>query len=486
MPKNTSFISLSAPEKYIRRKYQQEGNHSYRNEFMRDRDKILYSKAFRRLSGKTQIFLTKIDDHRRTRLTHTLEVAQIARTISANLQLNDDLTEAIALGHDVGHTPFGHIGERVLNLIMNGCEEFTCFINKDENKGFKHNLQGIRVLTKIEKSIYGDNKSLNLTNFTLYGIFHHTSAKWENRCPYCDEKNSECKIKIYRPKNCACSGQLSTNFYTDNCEYLKIEELGIDAVSLEAQVVKLSDEIAQRHHDLEDAILAKIMTPGEVCELLKNTFSDLNFLSFKRKNYKTIFNNNLKNMEKQINGMYFVPYMSRLIVDLYVTQLLANSMEKIKKFTENHQIDRKGFVEKFGELSEGITELVSFSEEFVEKDKQIRNFLKNRVLNSFEVQRMDGKGAFIIRKLFRAYLANPQQLPDDVILQIYSDCQGSPIQINSIEDFKKEVGEKRNQLDRDKSTNENDFLNCLCRNICDFIAGMTDNYALEEYKKLYI
>lgn len=123
--------------------------HEFRSDFQRDRDRILYSREFRRLSGKTQVFITGADDHMRTRLTHTLEVAQIAETIAMRLGLDTMLTVAIAYGHDVGHTPFGHIGERTLNHIMNGCFKYYGYnekgVLKEDNKGFKHNLQGVRV-----------------------------------------------------------------------------------------------------------------------------------------------------------------------------------------------------------------------------------------------------------------------------------------------------------------------------------------------------
>lgn len=130
-----------------------EDKHAFRNKFQRDRDRILYSKAFRRLSGKTQVFVAGFDDHVRTRLTHTLEVVQITKTICRKLQLNEDLGEAIALGHDIGHTPFGHMGERTLNYIMTGCDLIKGINDnmKDEYKGFKHNLQGLGLLWILKK-----------------------------------------------------------------------------------------------------------------------------------------------------------------------------------------------------------------------------------------------------------------------------------------------------------------------------------------------
>ena len=193
--------------------------HEFRNNFQRDRDRILYSKEFRRLSGKTQIFVTGFDDHMRTRLTHTLEVAQIAETIALRLKLNSMLAIAIAYGHDIGHTPFGHIGERTLNYILNGC-----YNNKDNNdnnkygqvkddeKGFKHNLQGVRVATFLEElPVMEEDVSshgLNLTRYTLWGIKAHTEAKYEKPCEYWSETKNMCCYK-----NCFknCNGKLKVN-----------------------------------------------------------------------------------------------------------------------------------------------------------------------------------------------------------------------------------------------------------------------------------
>lgn len=191
-------IYLGAPEMYSQRskefrKSEKEyrsidkddvdnNRHWFRSEFMRDRDKISFSQAFRRLSGKTQIFFANYHDHARTRLTHTLEVAQLARTVAKSVNLDVDLAESIALGHDLGHTPFGHVGEQTLNYIMNQCDIFY----KDqignefdqECKGFKHNLQSVRVIDDLERS-FKEIPGLNLTNFTLFGIREHTKSYWK-------------------------------------------------------------------------------------------------------------------------------------------------------------------------------------------------------------------------------------------------------------------------------------------------------------------
>jgi len=200
-----------------------EPRSKYRSEFLRDRDRILYSLEFRRLDGKTQVVLPFANDHIRNRLTHTLQVAQISDVIAKYFGLNTDLTQAIALGHDLGHTPFGHVGERTLNFIMNNCESY--FIDRTmlpaSERGFKHNLQGIRVCCDLER-IYPTIKGLNLTNFTLWGIKNHSSTKWRE-CPYySDEK---CHYKLI-PRLCSKKGALETSFYDRYKGYTSLE--GVD------------------------------------------------------------------------------------------------------------------------------------------------------------------------------------------------------------------------------------------------------------------
>lgn len=186
-----------------------EKPHEFRDDFHRDRDRILYSSDFRRLSGKTQVFFSGFDDNMHTRLTHTLEVSQIAQTICDTLGLNNALCEAIALGRDVGHTSFGHVGERTLNLIMNSCLNYYNYSLGDlQNLGFKHNLQGIRVVTELEKN--NDNyRGINLTKYTLWGIAHHSSLKYRN-CDDYSESSGKCQYK-----NCNKCKNTNSTFKSD-------------------------------------------------------------------------------------------------------------------------------------------------------------------------------------------------------------------------------------------------------------------------------
>ena len=196
---------LEAPVEYVERSTV-EPIHDYRTNFQRDRDRILYSRSFRRLSGKTQVFIPLSHDHVRNRLTHTLEVSQIARITARNLQLNETLSEAMALGHDLGHTPFGHVGERALNLIMNNCGNFSEAQNYLDlnDKGFKHNHQSVRACCDLEK-IYPRIHGMNLTNFTLWGIRNHSGIKWK-KCDFFRDNHCYLKLRDHLQFSCRQTG----------------------------------------------------------------------------------------------------------------------------------------------------------------------------------------------------------------------------------------------------------------------------------------
>ncbi|MBW1649887.1 MAG: dNTP triphosphohydrolase [Deltaproteobacteria bacterium] len=267
-----------APSKYILRSSNENiSNSKYRNDFIRDRDRILYSKPFRRLSRKTQIFLPAFDDHVRTRLTHSLEVAQIATLSATALGIDRDLTEAIALGHDIGHTPFGHTGERVLNLIATNCDSLSDLsIQLDEEEmGFKHNLQGVRLAAELT-DLYDTFKGINLSNFTLWGIKNHTGDIWKKciyaingKCKYTQNRNKEeGKCKYINKKN-ENEIVLNNKFYNQYNKMLQIKDEGREAWSFEGLLVKYADEIAQRHHDIEDGLIANVIKIDEILELIK-------------------------------------------------------------------------------------------------------------------------------------------------------------------------------------------------------------------------
>ena len=252
------------PESLIKQQFNEENKlPEYRTEFMRDRDRIMYATAFRRLSGKTQIYTVGNDDHKKNRLTHSLEVAQISRTIATALELDPDLAEAIALGHDFGHTPFGHAGERMLHdiLIPNSMyikespfyktslrklkREFKHTIQAhciNHLLGFKHNLQSVRVCTTLEDSYRdssGKNIGLNLTNFTLYGMMLHSAPKYKDSAT-------------------------APNFQSEFDKHIRLRN-DTFAWSFEAYIVALADDIAQWHHDLEDALREGVLPLKKNC-----------------------------------------------------------------------------------------------------------------------------------------------------------------------------------------------------------------------------
>ena len=429
-----------------------------RSDFAIDRERILYSKAFRRLSDKTQVFFSDEIKDLRTRLTHTLEVNQIAKTIVSSLGCNLDLTEAIALGHDVGHTPFSHVGERTLNLIMNNCEYLGIQI-QENNFGFKHNLQSLRVLCDLEGE-------LNLSKYTLWCIANHSSLTYRN-CPLTNN-NDICYTK-HNPSCCPRLGKYKHNY---SCKFYDtyINNIGNDTYwSIEGLVVALADEIAQRHHDIEDSIRFNILNRKDLLAHLRifvPVFSQLD-----KKNYK-----DLKDKEKSSQpDDIFLAHFSRLIVKAYVVNLIKETKKRIKaKGNELIIRSQQDFYTHKSEIPiEEAKKLVSFSNEFAEVDKTFQNFLKSSILNSYGAQMMDGKGAYIIRKLFEAYLSNPKQLPNDEIRRFYKSIN---VEINDIGQMRGEINNYRNI-----STRRNN----LMRVISDYIGSMTDAYAYDQYNLLY-
>ncbi|MFH0738690.1 MAG: deoxyguanosinetriphosphate triphosphohydrolase [Candidatus Omnitrophota bacterium] len=365
------FLAPYAMKSYLSRgRKHPEQEHPYRSAYQRDRDRIIHSAAFRRLEYKTQVFVIHEGDYYRTRLTHTLEVAQIARTIATALRLNVDLAEAIALAHDLGHTPFGHAGEEVLNEIM---LPFG---------GFNHNLQGYRVVTLLEER-YPNFSGLNLTWELREGIVKHSSS-YDKASP--------------------------------------IEELAPQELpTLETQVVDIADEIAYDNHDLDDGLtsglfkdsdLEKLVIWQALCSKISKEYS---MLSEQKKKYLII----------------------RSLIDLQVTDLIKETEAKIAQFNLSSHLDAKKLNQK----------VVGFSKKLLEAREPLRDFLKEKMYNHYRVARMSNKAKRFIKELFCVYVEKPQQLPPEY--QIIIPERGKE------------------------------------RVVCDYIAGMTDRYALDEYKKLF-
>ena len=346
-----------------------EEEHTFRTAFQRDRDRIIHSSAFRRLEYKTQVFVFHEGDHYRTRLTHSIEVAQIARTIARALGTNEDLSEAIALAHDLGHPPFGHTGENMLDDLM---KEFG---------GFEHNLQSLRILEEIERR-YPNFKGLNLTLEVREGIVKHSSEY-------------------------------------DHPERSKYEKERFP--TLEAQIVDIADEIAYNNHDIDDGLSSKMIELSRLdeVELWKENFEHVKSLyphaSFKVHKSQTI-----------------IRIINRQVTDLVDETIVNIEKSGISSADDVRRCDRR---------------LASFSGEMEKKNRELKSFLMENLYQHHRVIRMADKANRIIRNLFEVYVNEPKLLPPHVYANL------------------KEIGKERL--------------------ICDYIAGMTDRFALDEYKKLF-
>lgn len=353
------------------RKYK-EFSCPFRTNFQRDRDRIVHCEAFRRLEYKTQVFVNHEGDYYRTRLTHTLEVSQIARGLARTLKLNEDLAEAIALAHDLGHTPFGHQGESVLNQLM------------QSHGGFEHNRQSYRVVTFLEKR-YPEFNGLNLSMEVLDGVAIHTSEY-------------------------------------DSPAFVGLDHHGPSLKSLEAQVVNVADEIAYMNHDLDDGITSGMLS-FEGLEEVK-LWGNMHFDVLK----------DYPNIRPKIVKYQII----RRLINLLVTDLQTETKKRI----ESNNITTIDDVGKFNEP------IVAFGDRIRVLTRELKDYLYRNLYHHYRVERMADKSTRIVTTLFHTYLKNPNVLPPTLQKIIASD--ESPH-----------------------------------RHVCDYIAGMTDRYALSEYAKLF-
>ena len=452
----------------------------FRNIFQRDRDRIMYSKAFRRLAGKTQVFFAGHDDHLRTRLTHTLEVSQIARTISSKLGLDLDLTEAIALGHDIGHAPFGHVGERVLNYFSNGCELYKGFNYREktdsivdngvetlpiEFMGYKHNWQSVRIAVNLTR--HRGELGLDLSRNTIFGILYHTALSY-GKCPH--RSAGYCKLRE-RSKERKCGDPiLHLDYYTNN--YGEYQDLRY--YSVESLVVALSDEIAQRHHDIEDGIRANLISEEELKLKLKD-FIKLDAPEIHEK--KHVCSNDKEDFITILSGLFVHSYVKKTIN--YLTEQLGERKYKnIRELIQSPDLDT-------------VMKNIDIYK-VVEGDEQLHRFLKERMLSSHIAQVMDGRADFLIRRLFKAYISNPQQLPDNTIrimMKTYRDYRQSKgygnVAYSNVDFDEIPIGEIRKHLAKLQTRGRFSFRAIMLRTICDYISGMTDRRAISEYQNLY-
>ncbi|HVP56012.1 MAG TPA: deoxyguanosinetriphosphate triphosphohydrolase [Candidatus Eisenbacteria bacterium] len=356
-----------------RRRRHPEPPHPYRNAFQRDRDRIIHARAFRRLENKTQVFTRRYSDHFRTRLTHTMEVAQISRTIAAALDLNVDLTEALALVHDIGHPPFGHAGERALDAAMHRHGEY-----------FDHNLQALRIVEDFELR-YAEFRGLNLTFEVREGIIKHS------------------------------------HHYTAT-EHPELAEYLLDLQPpLEAQLIDLTDEIAYTTADLDDGYEAKLL---KLADVRKNVRAFERFYVAMEAKYpdapdKLKFNEALKRM---LNG--------------FVTDLIDNTRSRILQSGVKSLEDVRRYPER----------LVAFSPAIQKERREAKAYLYRTLYESKPLQPEKLKAEKIVTETFDYFVAHPEALPHS---------------------YQEKVAHEK-----------------LVRVVCDYIAGMTDHYVQEVWKKL--
>ncbi len=358
-----------------------ESYSTFRSDFQRDRDRIIHASAFRRLKHKTQVFVEHEGDYYRTRLTHSIEVAQVARTVAGALGLNTDLAEAVALAHDLGHPPFGHTGEDALHELM------------APYGGFDHNAQAIRIVTRLERH-YADFDGLNLTWETLEGIAKH-------------------------------NGPVTGDLPYALADYNAVHDLELDTyASAEAQVAALADDIAYNHHDLHDGLRAELFSTDELAELplLDRCFAQVDGiwpdLNYYRRRHEAL----------------------RRFFGLLVEDVIAVAERNIADLNPGDVAD----------IRQAGRPMVQFSTDVFEQLKVIRDFLFHRMYRAEDVVAMRKVVSRVIRELFPLYMSRTDLLP------------------------------KQWRKDVEAAADEK----ALARIVLDYIAGMTDRFALQEHQRL--
>jgi len=355
-----------------------EPSTSSRTEFQRDRDRIIHSAAFRRLEYKTQVFVNHEGDLFRTRLTHSIEVAQIARSIARNLQLNEDLVEAISLAHDLGHTPFGHAGQDALNACM-----------KDYG-GFEHNLQSLRVVDTLEQR-YGAFDGLNLMFETREGILKHCS--------------------LANAKKLDAIGQ----------RFIERKQ-----PSLEAQLANLADEIAYNNHDIDDGLRSGLLTTTQLDEI--------EFYARHRHQVELAF--------PGITGRRAINETIRRMINALIVDVIETSQERIRSAQLKTIDDVRN-----------APALIAFSDGMRAEAALLKRFLRENLYQHYQVNRMTSKARRIVAELFDTFMREPNLLPPDY------------------------------QQERSETPQA---VSAQARKVSDYIAGMTDRYAIREHKRLFM
>jgi len=376
----SALAPYAANDEHSRGRRHAEPKPAYRSEYQRDRDRIVHSTAFRRLVYKTQVFVNHEGDLYRTRLTHSLEVAQIARTIAHTLNLNEDLAEAICLAHDLGHTPFGHAGQDALNDCM---RDFG---------GFEHNLQSLRVVDVLEEH-YADFDGLNLTFECREGILKH--------CSY---------------NNALQLGDVGERF------------VNRQQPSLEAQLANFADEIAYNNHDVEDGIRAGLISAEQL----------LGVPLF------AAFHAEVLTRYPALSGRRLVYEIVRRMINHLVTDLIDSSRARLQA----------AGVRSLSEVRAHPEPLIGFSPATRESNQALKVFLREALYKHYKVRRMTAKARQTVRELFDAFFNDPGLMPDE----------------------HKDTGKRLESLRGPPGR---------ARAVADYIAGMTDRYAIIEYSRLF-
>jgi dGTPase len=362
-----------------------------RSEFQRDRDRIIHSSAFRRLKHKTQVFVYHEGDHYRTRLTHTLEVAQIARSLARTLELDEDLAEALALAHDLGHTPFGHAGEDALNFCM------------QPYGGFDHNAQALRIVTSLERR-YAGFDGLNLTWETLEGLVKHNG-------PLMDKQGNG--IGAYKNK------AIPEDFIICN----RAQSLELDQfASAEAQIAAIADDIAYNTHDIDDGLRAGLFS-----------LSDLKSIP--------IIASILDDIVRQwphLDKSRTIHELGRRLITWMIEDVLKWSLPKLCILKSSEDVRLLGH------------RCIDFSEEGQAADHDLKQFLMPHMYRHKDVLRIRLEAEALVHDLFTCFMKNPQFLPDEWLQRVIK-----------LEENKK------------------------AREISDYIAGMTDRFAILEHQRLF-
>jgi len=377
---DSSLAPYAAHDSRTRGRRYVESPPAFRSEFQRDRDRIIHSNAFRRLVYKTQVFVNHEGDLYRTRLTHSIEVAQIARTIARALRLNETLVEAICLAHDLGHTPFGHAGQDALNECMR------------PYGGFEHNLQSLRTVDELEER-YAEFPGLNLTFETREGILKHCSLN-----------------------NARQLGELGERF-------IKRQQ-----PSLEAQIANVADEIAYNNHDLDDGLRAGLIDLDELREV--PLFARVH--------------DTVGRAHPSLSGRRLVHEIVRRMINHVVVDLIETTAMRVRE-ARPADIDA---IRARGQP------LVGFSDQVAAEHLELKRFLRDRVYRHYRVLRMTNKAQHVMKSLFDSFFARPELLPTEHHL--------------AARQMEAQAGEAGR-----------------ARAVADYIAGMTDRYAIGEYERLF-